>query len=49
VLGDGGVYFRYDDLANWDRALAHHTLVTEAEMKPAITPVKVADGQRAGT
>jgi len=44
VLGDGGVYSSLDDLAKWDRALAHHTLVTEAEMKPAITPVKVADG-----
>ncbi len=44
VLGDGGVYSSLDDLAQWDRALAHHTLLTEAEMKPAITPVKVADG-----
>jgi CubicO group peptidase (beta-lactamase class C family) len=44
VLGDGGVYSSLDDLAKWDRALAHHTLLSEAEMKPAITPVKVADG-----
>ena len=44
VLGDGGVYSSLDDLAKWDRALMHHTLLTAAEMKPAITPVRVADG-----
>ena len=44
VLGDGGVYSSLDDLAQWDWALTHHTLLSEAEMKPAITPVKVADG-----
>ena len=49
VLGDGGVYSSLDDLAKWDRALAHHALLSEAEMKPAITPVKVSGWQRAGT
>ena len=44
VLGDGGVYSSLGDLAKWDRALTHHTLLSEAEMKPAITPVAVADG-----
>jgi CubicO group peptidase (beta-lactamase class C family) len=44
VLGDGGVYSSLGDLAKWDRALAHHTLLSEAEMKPGITPVGVADG-----
>ena len=44
VLGDGGVYSSLDDLAKWDRALTHHVLLSEAEMKPAITPVKVTDG-----
>jgi CubicO group peptidase (beta-lactamase class C family) len=44
VLGDGGVYSSLDDLAKWDRALTHHTLLSEAEMKPAITSVKVTDG-----
>lgn len=44
VLGDGGVYSSLDDLAKWDRALTRHTLLSEDEMKPAITPVKVADG-----
>jgi CubicO group peptidase (beta-lactamase class C family) len=44
VLGDGGIYSSLDDLEKWDRALAHHTLLSEVEMKPAITPVSVADG-----
>jgi CubicO group peptidase (beta-lactamase class C family) len=44
VLGDGGVYSSLDDLAKWDRALADHSLLSEAEMKPAIAPVNVADG-----
>jgi len=44
VLGDGGVYSSLDDLAKWERALTHHTLLSEAEMQPAVTPVKVADG-----
>ena len=44
VLGDGGVYSSLDDLAKWDYALTHYTLLSEAEMEPAIIPVKVADG-----
>ncbi len=44
VLGDGGVYSSLDDLAKWDGALEHHTLLNEAGMKPAIAPVHVADG-----
>jgi CubicO group peptidase (beta-lactamase class C family) len=44
VLGDGGVYSSLDDLAKWDQALARHTLLSEAEMRPAITPVQVSDG-----
>lgn len=44
TLGDGGVYSSLDDLAKWDRALAHHTLLSEAEMRPALTPVQVSDG-----
>ena len=44
VLGDGGVYSSLDDLAKWDRALAHKTLLSQAEIQPATTPVKVADG-----
>lgn len=37
VLGDGGVYTSLDDLEKWDRALTHHTLLTEKEMAPALT------------
>ena len=31
---------RIDDLAKWDRALRDHTLLTAAEMQPALTPVQ---------
>jgi len=44
TLGDGGIYSTIADLAKWDEALRKHTLVTEAEMAPALTPVKLADG-----
>jgi len=43
VLGDGGIYTSIDDLTKWDRALRDHTLLSEAEMQPARTPVHVAD------
>lgn len=43
VLGDGGIYTSIDDLVKWDRALREHTLVSETEMQPALTPVHVAD------
>jgi CubicO group peptidase (beta-lactamase class C family) len=44
TLGDGGIYSSLDDLAKWDTALAQHMLLSEAEMQPALTPVKLADG-----
>jgi CubicO group peptidase (beta-lactamase class C family) len=44
VLGDGGIYSSLDDLAKWDRALRDHTLLTEEEMRPALTPVQPTDG-----
>jgi len=44
TLGDGGIYSSLDDLAKWDEALAQHTLLSEAEMQPALTPVKLGDG-----
>ena len=44
VLGDGGIYSSLDDLAKWDRALRDHTLLGEAEIRPALTPVQPADG-----
>ncbi len=42
--GDGGVYSNLEDLAQWDRALESHALLSEAEMRPALTPVKLNDG-----
>jgi len=44
TLGDGGVYTSIDDLAKWDRALRDHTLLSEAEMQPALTPVQPSGG-----
>jgi CubicO group peptidase (beta-lactamase class C family) len=38
TLGDGGVYTSLDDLEKWDHALTHHTLLSEKEMEPALTP-----------
>jgi CubicO group peptidase (beta-lactamase class C family) len=48
VLGDGGIYASIEDMAKWDRALKHHTLLPEAEMQPALTPVKVEGGVKVG-
>jgi CubicO group peptidase (beta-lactamase class C family) len=48
VLGDGGTYSSLDDLAKWDHALQQHTLLSEAEMRPAVTPVKVPDNNVLG-
>jgi CubicO group peptidase (beta-lactamase class C family) len=39
--GDGGIYSNLEDLARWDDALEGHTLLSEAEMRPAVTPVQV--------
>jgi CubicO group peptidase (beta-lactamase class C family) len=44
VLGDGGIYSSLDDLEKWDRALRDHTLLSAAEMQPALTPVQPTDG-----
>ena len=44
TLGDGGVYSTLRDLAKWDAALHAGTLVSPAAMKPALTPVTLADG-----
>jgi len=42
--GDGGIYSNLEDLAKWDQALARHTLLSEAEMQPALIPVRLASG-----
>ena len=44
VLGDGGIYSSLDDLAKWDRSLRDHTLLSEEEMRPALTSVQPTDG-----
>jgi CubicO group peptidase (beta-lactamase class C family) len=44
VLGDGGIYSSLTDLAKWDEALARHTLLSEAEMRAAVTPAATSDG-----
>jgi CubicO group peptidase (beta-lactamase class C family) len=43
TLGDGGIYSNVADLAKWDEGLKKHTLLSENEMQPALTPVKLAD------
>ena len=44
TLGDGGVYSSLNDLAKWDRALREHALLSEAEMAPALAPVRPPGG-----
>jgi CubicO group peptidase (beta-lactamase class C family) len=44
TLGDGGIYSNLEDLGKWDDALRNHTLLTEKEFQPALTPVKLNDG-----
>ncbi len=44
TLGDRGVYSNLEDLAKWDDALRNHTLLSEKEFEPALTPVKLNDG-----
>lgn len=42
--GDGGIYSNIEDLSKWDDALRKNTLLSAAEMEPALTPVKLANG-----
>ena len=44
TLGDGGIYSNLADLAKWDEALQRHALLSAAEMAPALTPARLADG-----
>ncbi len=44
TLGDGAIYSNLEDLAKWDDALRNHTLLSEKEFQPALTPVKLNDG-----
>jgi len=45
TLGDGGVYSSLSDLLKWDDALRRHTLLSELEMGPALTPARVSEGE----
>jgi CubicO group peptidase (beta-lactamase class C family) len=44
VLGDGGIYSSVKDLAKWDDALEHHTLISAQEMRPALTSARAQGG-----
>lgn len=44
--GDGGIYSNLEDLAKWDEALESHKLLSEREMRPALTPVTLNDGSQ---
>jgi CubicO group peptidase (beta-lactamase class C family) len=44
TLGDGGIYSNLSDLAKWDDALAHQTLLSETEMQTAFIPVRMPEG-----
>ncbi len=44
TLGDGGVYSSLADLALWDEALRRDTLLSEADMRPALEPAVVPGG-----
>ncbi len=48
TLGDGGVYSSLEDLAKWDQALRRNILLSEPDMQPALTPVKVPEGRVTG-
>lgn len=41
TLGDGGVYSSLYDLTLWDEALRSHRLLGEADMAPALAPVRL--------
>jgi CubicO group peptidase (beta-lactamase class C family) len=38
TLGDGGIYSNLTDLAKWDDALEHYSLLSEREMSEALRP-----------
>src|SRR5467141_2750423 len=44
TLGDGGIYSNVEDLPKWDDALRNHTLLSEKEFQPTLTPVRLSDG-----
>ena len=46
TLGDGGIYSNLEDLAQWDGALESHALLSDAEMRPALSPVTLNNGSQ---
>ena len=44
TLGDGGIYSNLEDLAKWDDALRNHTLLSEKEFQPGLSPMRLNDG-----
>lgn len=46
TLGDGGVYSSLSDLAKWDEGLAKNTLLSEGEMREALTPATLVGGTK---
>jgi CubicO group peptidase (beta-lactamase class C family) len=44
TLGDGGIYCNVEDMAKWAEGLRNHVLLSEKESEPALTPVKLAEG-----
>jgi CubicO group peptidase (beta-lactamase class C family) len=46
TLGDGGIYSNLEDLAKWDEALREFKLLSEKEMQPVFTPVRLNDGSQ---
>jgi CubicO group peptidase (beta-lactamase class C family) len=42
--GDGGIYSNLEDLSKWDDALRDHTLLSEKDFMPAITPAILPPG-----
>jgi CubicO group peptidase (beta-lactamase class C family) len=45
--GDGGIYSNLEDLSKWDDALREHTLLSEKDFLPAITPAQLPPGAEA--
>ena len=45
--GDGGIYSNLEDLSKWDDALRDHTLLSEKDFLPAITPTQLLPGAEA--
>ena len=45
TLGDGGIYSSLEDLAKWDEALRTNKLLSDEEMRLALTPFQLRGGK----